>query len=74
MKGAGYFHPQWAHGLWHDELSVAGEEAKVEDLDTLAPDCIHVQQVIALSSQLHEFGTQRFKLVGELWVRPSEGV
>jgi hypothetical protein len=46
MKGAGYFHPQWSHGLWHDELAVGGEEAKVEDLDTLAPDCVHVQQVM----------------------------
>ena len=46
MKGAGYFHPQWSHGLWHDELAVGGEEAKVQDLDTLAPDCVHVQQVM----------------------------
>jgi hypothetical protein len=46
MKGAGYFHPQWSHGLWHAELAVGGEEAKVEDLDTLAPDCVHVQQVM----------------------------
>ena len=46
MKGAGYFHPLWSHGSWHDELSVGGEEATVEDLDTVAPDCIHVQQVV----------------------------
>ena len=46
MKGAGYFHPTWGHGRWHDELAVAGEAHKVEDLDTLAFDCIHVQQVM----------------------------
>ena len=46
MKGAGYFHPTWGHGRWHDELAVAGEAHKVEELDTLAFDCVHVQQVM----------------------------
>jgi hypothetical protein len=46
MRGAGYFHPVWAHGRWHGELKVAGEQHRVEDLDTLALDCIHVQQVM----------------------------
>jgi hypothetical protein len=46
MKGAGYFHPTWAHGLWHDELAVGGEESDVNDLDRLAPDTVHVQQVM----------------------------
>jgi hypothetical protein len=46
MKGVGYFHPTWAHGRWHDELVVAGEESKTADLDILAPDCVHVQQVV----------------------------
>ena len=46
MKGAGYFHPTWAHGLWHDELAVGGEESDVNDLDRLAPDTVHLQQVM----------------------------
>lgn len=46
MKGAGYFHPTWAHGRWHDELVVGGEQSPVEELDTLSPDCVHVQQVV----------------------------
>jgi hypothetical protein len=46
MKGAGYFHPEWGHGRWHDELAVGGEAHRVEELDTLAFDCIHVQQVM----------------------------
>jgi len=44
MQGAGYFHPRWAHGRWHDELAVGGEAHPVEELDT--PDCFHVQQVM----------------------------
>jgi hypothetical protein len=46
MKGAGYFHPQWSHGLWHDERVVGGEQASVEALDNLSLDNIHVQQVM----------------------------
>jgi hypothetical protein len=46
MRGIGYIHPVWAHGRWHGGEKVAGEEHKVEDLDTLALDCVHVQQVM----------------------------
>jgi hypothetical protein len=46
MRGAGYLHPQYSHGLWHGDEIVAGEEHKVEDLDTLDLDCLHVQQVM----------------------------
>lgn len=46
MKGAGYFHPRWSHGLWHDELAVGGEQTPVEELDNLSLDNIHVQQVM----------------------------
>jgi len=46
MRGAGYFHPEWTHGRWHQEETVGGEEYPVEELDSLAFDCIHVQQVM----------------------------
>jgi hypothetical protein len=46
MKGIGYQHPVWGHGRWHDELAVTGETHTVAELDTLTPDCIHVQQVV----------------------------
>ncbi|MHA7664792.1 hypothetical protein [Mycolicibacterium sp. HS_4_1] len=46
MKGAGYFHPKWAHGLWHDELVVGGECADASSLDNLEFENIHVQQVM----------------------------
>ncbi len=46
MKGAGYFHHQWSHGRWHDELIVGGESADVDELDNLDYQNIHVQQVM----------------------------
>jgi hypothetical protein len=46
MKGVGYRHPTWGHGKWHGELAVGGEAHKAADLDVLAFDTIHVQQVM----------------------------
>ncbi|MGH9055066.1 MAG: hypothetical protein ACRDYY_04265 [Acidimicrobiales bacterium] len=46
MRGAGYMHPSWGHGRWHGGLEVGGESHRVEDLDTPALDCVHVQQVV----------------------------
>lgn len=46
MRGAGYGHPRWKHGLWHGEFEMGGESHSVEELDSLDPSCIHVQQVV----------------------------
>ena len=46
MKGLGYQHPEWGHGKWHGELVIAGESFKDGDLDPLALENIHVQQVV----------------------------
>ncbi len=49
MRGAGYSHPAWAHGRWHDELAVGAEQYRVEELDTPGPTCVHVQRVVRAS-------------------------
>lgn len=46
MKGAGYGHPVWGHGRWHDELAVGGEVCGVDELDNVELPNIHVQQVM----------------------------
>lgn len=46
MKGLGYGHPEWAQGMWKGELAVAGESFDPMTLDPLAPENIHVQQVV----------------------------
>lgn len=46
MKGLGYQHPQWGHGKWHDELAIGGESWTDSELDPLALENIHVQQVV----------------------------
>jgi hypothetical protein len=46
MKGIGYTHPEWAHGRWKGELAIGGESWKSADLDPLAFENLHVQQVM----------------------------
>jgi len=46
MKGIGYTHPTWGHGHWKGELAVAGESWKTADLDEMAIENQHIQQVM----------------------------
>jgi len=46
MKGIGYSHPEWGHGMWKGELAYAGESWKVADLDPMAYENQHLQQVV----------------------------
>lgn len=46
MKGIGYTHPTWGHGQWKGELAVAGESWRTADLDEMALENQHIQQVM----------------------------
>jgi hypothetical protein len=46
MKGIGYLHPEWGHGRWRGELAVGGESWKTDELNPLAMENLHVQQVV----------------------------
>ncbi|HEY5639824.1 MAG TPA: hypothetical protein VIW01_07205 [Dehalococcoidia bacterium] len=46
MKGIGYTHPQWGHGHWKGELAIGGESWKTADVNPLALDSVHIQQVV----------------------------
>lgn len=46
MRGAGYNHPQFAHGRWHGGPVVAGERLDLSTLDPLDYPNIHVQHVV----------------------------
>ncbi len=45
MLGIGYLHPEWGHGHWKGDLAVGGERWKVADLDPVAAQHVHVQQL-----------------------------
>jgi hypothetical protein len=46
MRGAGYSHPQFAHGRWHGGSVVAGEQLNLDELDPLDFANLHVQHVV----------------------------
>lgn len=49
MKGLGYGHPEWRQGAWKGELETGHESFDQRQLDSLAPENIHVQQVVKAS-------------------------
>lgn len=49
MKGLGYGHPRWGQGMWKGELETGSESFDPQELDMLAPQNIHVQQVVRAS-------------------------
>lgn len=50
MKGLGYQHPVWGHGKWHGELAIGGESWTDSELDPLAFENMHIQQVVRATS------------------------
>jgi hypothetical protein len=46
MKGLGYGHPVWGQGMWKGDLEIGGESFDPRQLDLLAPENLHVQQVV----------------------------
>ena len=54
MKGIGYSHPEWGHGRWKGELAVGGESWKVDGVNPLALENLHIQQVVRARSEGRE--------------------
>ena len=46
MRGAGYSHPQFAHGRWHGGPIVSDEQLDLDALDPLEYANVHVQHVV----------------------------
>jgi len=51
MKGIGYMHPEWGHGRWKGEMAIGGESWRTADLNELALENIHIQQVMRARSE-----------------------
>jgi hypothetical protein len=55
MKGLGYTHPVWNHGVHHGALKVEREEFDLASLDPLQPDNLHVQ-ILCKATALSDSG------------------
>lgn len=56
MKGLGYGHPVWKQGTWHDELALGADSFDPGTLDLLAPENIHVQQLVTATDDEGRIG------------------
>lgn len=50
MKGTGYTHPEWGHGIYKGESAVHGDRWKAADLDPMALENFHVHQLCKVTS------------------------
>lgn len=66
MKGTGYNHPSWRHGTWKGELATAGDHWRLDELNPLAPENLHIQQLVRCESD----GQSGFGLLEQLCVGP----
>ena len=46
MKGVGYSHPEWGHGVWKGEEVIGAESWQLDGLDPLEYGNIHVHQLV----------------------------
>jgi hypothetical protein len=46
MKGIGYSHPVWGHARWHDELALGHDRFVIDEIDPMALENQHIQQVV----------------------------
>ena len=66
MKGMGYGHPEWGHGQWKGELAIFGESWDLNKIDPLAPENIHIQEVV----RVHNGASEGLGVLEQLVVGP----
>jgi len=64
MKGLGYTHEEWGHGMHHGPLRVAREDLVLADLDPAAMDNIHVQMICEISGDAEGIGAFEQLVIG----------
>jgi len=63
MRGIGYGHPEWGHGLLHGELASAYEVYDLDAIDPEDPGYFHIQAICDAKAQ---FGDQQHQGIGIL--------
>ena len=64
MKGLGYTHPKWGHGMHHGALTVEREDLVLADLDPLAPENLHVQIPVRVTGDAQGMGVFEQLILG----------
>jgi hypothetical protein len=64
MKGLGYTHPVWGHGLHHGPLKVEREDIDLNGLDPADPSNFHVQMICRISGAEQGIGIFEQLIIG----------
>lgn len=64
MKGLGYTHPVWGHGLHHGALKIEREDIDVAAIDPLAPENLHVQIPVRVAGDAEGVGVFEQLILG----------
>lgn len=70
MKGVGYGHPDWAHGLHQGPLKVAREDFATETLDPLLVPNLHVQAICRARHEGHGLASEGLGVLEQLVIGP----
>lgn len=66
MKGLGYTHPTWGHGISHgEEVTVEREDYQVAELDPMQPQHLHIQASVGVTMTAPDGSVRRGKGVLE---------
>ncbi|WP_324827479.1 hypothetical protein [Qipengyuania zhejiangensis] len=61
MKGLGYTHPEWNHGLYHGGPKSVREDIDLDNLDPLQPENLHVQMPVKVTANDGKVGIGVFE-------------
>ena len=50
MRGLGYTHPEWGHGMYHGPMRVEREDISLDEVDPLSPENLHVQLPVRVTT------------------------
>ena len=64
MRGLGYTHPLWGHGMHHGALQVEREDIDLASLDPLALENLHVQIPVRVSGDAEGMGVFEQLILG----------
>jgi hypothetical protein len=70
MKGLGYGHPDWGHGVWKGELATAREDFRPDALDPLLIPNLHIQAVAKACHEGGGAGSDGIGIVEQMVVGP----
>jgi hypothetical protein len=72
MKGLGYGHPQWAHGVYHGELDTGFEIYDLEAMDPADPSHFHIQAICDVTLSRGKERRQGKGVLEQLVIGPYE--